>query len=361
MARTVVIIHPGSLGDVLLSVPAMRHLQARFPQHRSLLISNEPVGRFLLDCRMVDAWISVQGAACVDLFAGSVPTSRELAGWFEECDCAVAWINDEGETLRPALRSCRVREVWVQSPFSSELKARHQHDRFLETIDETADDGSRDLRVTIPSKCVEQGRAYFDRMGIPSDRPIVLIHPGSGSRRKCINPEVLALVIEQFQREDIQPFILEGPADRESVAALCTLVPAAPVVVGGRDLSAVAGLLARSGLYIGNDSGMTHMAALLTVPTIALFGPTDPDRWAPRGSHVVVLRGASCTCPSWESVAVCSEKPCFTISAEAIADAGKKIARLNDTTPRNPSQYPLSQPDSCARVPRSFSLSMVTT
>lgn len=361
MARTVVIIHPGSLGDVLLAVPALRRLQARFPQHRSLLISNEPVGRFLRDCRIVDAWVSVEGAACVDLFAGSVPTAHELAGWFEECDCAVGWLNDEGETLRSALRSCGVREVWVQSPFDSHLKARHQRDRFLETIGETAEDGSLDVRVTIPSDCVKQGQAYFDRMEILSDRPIVLIHPGSGSRRKCVDPGVLALVIEQFQREDTQPFILEGPADQEAVAALRTMVPTVPVVVGGRDLSAAAGLLVRSVLYIGNDSGMTHLAALLTVPTIALFGPTDPDRWAPRGSHVVVLRGASCTCPSWASVAVCSEQPCLTISAEAIVDAGKNIARLNDTTPGNPSQYPLSQPDSCARVPRSFSLSMVTT
>ena len=354
MARTVVIIHPGSLGDVLLAVPAMRRLQERFPQHRSLLISNEPVGRFLLDCRIVDAWISVQNAACADLFAGSVPASRELAGWFEECDCAVAWINDEGETLATALRSCGVPEMWVQSPFSSELKARRQSDRFLETIGETADDGVLDVMLAIPADLVERGQAYVDRMGMPSDRSIVLIHPGSGSRRKCVNPEVLALVIEQFQREDIQSFILEGPADREAVAALCNLVPAASVVVGEHDLSVVASLLARSVLYIGNDSGLTHLASLLAVPTIALFGPTDPERWAPRGSHVVVLRGTSCACLSWESVAVCSEKPCFAISAEDIVDAGKKIIRLNNTTPRNPSQYPLSRPDSCATVPVHF-------
>ena len=360
MARTVVILHPGALGDVVLAVPAMRRLLARYPLHRSLLIANEPIGRFLLECRTVDAWIPVQGDACTDLFAGSVPASAELGCLLKACDCAVAWINDEGGTLATVLRCCGVREMMIQSPFSAELKAMQQGDRFLETIGETVGNGSLDGQMQVPSDLVERGQVHLERMGIPFDRPIILIHPGSGSRRKCVNPEVLALAMEQFQRDDMRPLILEGPADRESVAGLSNLVPTVPVIAGG-DLSIVACLLARSVLYIGNDSGMTHLAALLAVPVIALFGPTDPERWAPRGSHVTVLRGASCACSSWESVAACSGKPCFAISAEMIVAAGKKIARSIDTTPRNPSRYALSRPDSCATVPRSFSLSMVTT
>lgn len=309
---------------------------------------------------MVDAWLPVQGAACMDLFAGSVPASTELGCWLKECDCAVAWINDEGGTLATLLRCCGVLEMMIQSPFSSELKTMQQGDRFLETIGETVGDGMLDGQMQIPSDLVERGQVHLERMGIPFDRPIVLIHPGSGSRRKCVNPEVLALAMEQFQREDMRLLILEGPADREFVAGLSNLVPTVPVIAEG-DLSIVACLLARSVLYIGNDSGMTHLAAVLAVPTIALFGPTDPERWAPRGSHVSVLRGAFCACSSRESVAVCSGKPCLAISAEVIVAAGKKIARSIDTTPRNPSQYALSRPDSCATVPRSFSLSMVTT
>ncbi len=43
-------------------------------------------------------------------------------------------------------------------------------------------------------------------------------------------------------------------------------------------------------LYIGNDSGVTHMAAALNIPTLAIFGPTDPVLWSPRGKSVVVVR-----------------------------------------------------------------------
>jgi ADP-heptose:LPS heptosyltransferase len=352
MERALVIIHPGSLGDVLLAVPAIKLLRARFPQHRALLISNKSVGRFLLDVRMIDAWMSVQGAACTDLFAGSVPDSSELGRWFEECDLVVAWINDEEKTFATTLRCCGVSEMRVQSPFSSDLKATHQSDRFLETIGESPADISVEVRMPIPSDLREREQACLDRLGISSDRSIVLIHPGSGSPRKCVTPEVLVALIERFRQESIDPVLLEGPADREAVSSLVKLTPTAPTVLGGLDLSTVACLLDRTHVYIGHDSGITHLSGLLGVPTVALFGPTDHNRWMPRGSHVAVLRRRPCICPSWECVSACAEKPCFISSAEEILAAAKKIGRWSDTTPRNLSRCALSQPDPCATVPR---------
>jgi ADP-heptose:LPS heptosyltransferase len=55
------------------------------------------------------------------------------------------------------------------------------------------------------------------------------------------------------------------------------------------DLYDLACWLARARLYIGNDSGPTHIAAAVGTPVVALFGPTDPHLWAPRGPHVRVL------------------------------------------------------------------------
>lgn len=55
------------------------------------------------------------------------------------------------------------------------------------------------------------------------------------------------------------------------------------------DLGDLAAWLSTADAYLGNDSGITHLAAALGVPAIALFGPTDPAVWAPRGEHVTVL------------------------------------------------------------------------
>ena len=66
-----------------------------------------------------------------------------------------------------------------------------------------------------------------------------------------------------------------------------------PAAAEFEGLEAVAGLIACADLYIGNDSGLTHMAAALGAPTVAVFGPTDPGTWRPLGRVVRVLRGAA--------------------------------------------------------------------
>ena len=353
MARSIIVIHPGALGDVLLAVPALRWLKKTFPDHHIQLISNEPVGRILLECRLIDAWMSVHGGLCADLCSGSIPDSIEIRRRLETCECVVVWMKQEHRGLATALENCGVREIWMQSPLSPQLKSRHHSERFLETLGAAMVGLSADEPLQLPPSLLEKGRASLVNMGIARDRPLVLLHPGSGSRHKCTSVEVLAGVIVALNQEGLCPLVLEGPADETITAQLLHLLPMMPTLVREQDLSIVAGMMAQVQVYIGHDSGTTHLAALLGVPTIALFGPTDPEQWAPRGAHVVVLRGTPCVCPSWEAVRRCEDKPCLAISAGDIFSSVRRIIGqgLKSTTPRNPSQYALSQQTPCAKVP----------
>jgi ADP-heptose:LPS heptosyltransferase len=351
MIPTVVIIHPGALGDVLLAVPAISRLRNRFYRHQLILCANEPVSRFLLDCEVIDAWVSVEGTACAELFAGAVPVSSDLNRWLERCDLGVAWVRDPAGTLAAALRHGGAKEVLIRTPFSSEVKTGHQSDRFLEAIGEPAIDVSADRHIPIPRRFVEEGKACFDRIGIPAERPVAVVHVGSGARHKCVSPERLAIAIEQLKHDGVCPLLLEGPADKDSVASLLKLISCDVPVVRGPDLTLLAGMLVRSQLYLGHDSGITHLSSLLGVRTIALFGPTDPGRWAPRGCHVTVLRGEPCRCPSWDAVKDCAEKPCLSVPVQEIVRACRESG-LDATTPRNSSRYALSPPTPCAKVAR---------
>ncbi len=86
-------------------------------------------------------------------------------------------------------------------------------------------------------------------------------------------------------------------------------------------LRLAAGVIAEADLYVGHDSGLTHLAAALAVPTVALFGPTDVARWAPRGQKVIPLRGMTCACDEWEMVQACRDKPCLRIPVHALIEA----------------------------------------
>lgn len=314
MARTIVMIHPGGLGDVFLAVPAMTRLRNRFPSHRLLLCAGDQAATLLLACRIIDDWTSVQGRACADLFAGSV--MGQLQTWLEDCDLAIGWMEDADGRLSVALKAAGVREVIVRSPFSLMIHATHQRDRFLEAINEAPYAGEGHVRLPVPEPFFSLGQACLETAGLSNRQSFAVIHPGSGSAHKCVGPEILASVVAALQHSGTIPVILEGPADREPVERLFQSCKQPPVLLKGLDVLTVAGVLAHARLYLGQDSGVTHMAGLLGVRTVVLFGPTDPNRWAPLGAHVTIVQGQPCLCRSWGDVSRCEEQPCLKISQD---------------------------------------------
>ncbi|HJS58510.1 MAG TPA: glycosyltransferase family 9 protein [Vicinamibacteria bacterium] len=114
------------------------------------------------------------------------------------------------------------------------------------------------------------------------------LHPGSGSPRKNWPVERFAALADALAPQE--PFaLIDGPADRAVSARLASIAQRA-VLARDRSVSFVAALLQRARLYVGNDSGVSHLAAAVGTPTLALFGPTDPVVWAPVGVAARTLR-----------------------------------------------------------------------
>lgn len=267
--------------------------------------------------------MSIQSSACTALFGGVEPSDLLLKDWLSRCDLVVAWTRDESGSLAAVLKNSGAAAVLVRSPFCASLAALHQSDRFLEILQEPASDDRAMKLFSVPAHLRERGSTCLDASDLPSDRPLVLIHSGSGSKHKCIDPAVLASVVQRLQQQGVVPLILEGPVDQEPVARLLSHLSITPTVLRGLSLSLLAGVFSRVELFVGHDSGTTHLSALLGIPTVALFGPTNPARWAPRGPHVTIVQGEPCHCLSWDEMRRCVEKPCLRISPQAILDACK--------------------------------------
>ena len=141
-----------------------------------------------------------------------------------------------------------------------------------------------DPPVLLPSDA-ERAQADHWMQRLPPD--FIAIHPGSGSPAKNWPAARFAALARTLS--PARPWLLvQGPAD----AAAAALLAREPGAVAARELPARAlgALLAHAGLYVGNDSGVTHLAAACGAPTLALFGPTDPAQWAPVGPRVTVIR-----------------------------------------------------------------------
>ena len=109
------------------------------------------------------------------------------------------------------------------------------------------------------------------------------VHPGSGSPRKNWPEERFEQLVDRLRPPE--PWLVVcGPADVAPVEPFrgrtdCVIAEGLPIRVLGA-------VLARAGVFVGNDSGVTHLAAAWGAPTVALFGPTDAKMWSPDGEHV---------------------------------------------------------------------------
>ena len=130
---------------------------------------------------------------------------------------------------------------------------------------------------------------------------MIVIHPGSGSRRKVWPLERFEALIRYLERHlRSRTAIVLGPAEGTEIQKdLKGMGERVPVLVEGLSILEVASVIEGCRLFVGNDSGISHLAAALGLPTVAIFGPTDPMVWSPRGEEVAVIqRKIDCSpCP----------------------------------------------------------------
>lgn len=162
----------------------------------------------------------------------------------------------------------------------------------LRAIGITTDDHST---VVVPSP---EETAYARRILTDLDLApgFWALHPGAGKVQNIWPADRFAEIIGRARADGHKILILHGPADAEPLARLRDLLgeemgsgievaPACPVGVG-------AALLQMADRFLCNDTGVMHIAGALRVPTVTLFGPTDPALWKPPAPEVVVVRSA---------------------------------------------------------------------
>jgi ADP-heptose:LPS heptosyltransferase len=253
----------------------------------------------------------------------SIPSAVKTR--YEAYDLAVGWVADPENRLRGALRGLGIRQAIVQSPRLREPGTRHATERFRDTLDEL----DRTVPI-VPAPLVPTahdlatGLAWLRQAGLEADRvPVVAVHPGSGGLYKCWPVEQVAALIGELHRDEVAVVLIEGPADGALVAALARqLTPFHVPRLANASLATVLGVLAHCRAFLGNDSGLTHLAASLGMPTICLYGPTDPAVWAPAGAHVTVLQGsAACRCATDEEKRRCATRRCLAIPTADVRQA----------------------------------------
>ena len=142
---------------------------------------------------------------------------------------------------------------------------------------------------------INRGKELLDEINVDFYEKIVVIQPGSGGSHKCCHLDNFLVVAEELVSKDIKVIFLLGPAELEQFSGATPAVLLRKIEAAGAkcltdlSLTQVLDLLSCADAFLGNDSGITHLAAALGVKTIAVFGPTNPDVYSPIGPAVTVV------------------------------------------------------------------------
>ena len=172
---------------------------------------------------------------------------------------------------------------------------------------------------------------------------IVAISPGSSNRYKHWNPACFARVIQAIDDKDITFLLVGGWTEANQAQAIMDRSLSATVhdYTGKLDLEQTAAVLSRAMIFIGCDSGVGHLATALGIPTLILFGPSDPRKWShPGPRHAVVRNDLPCApCASFGYYKLCRDIPCMqTITAESVVARVKEL--LHDVDKKEPAAAP---------------------
>ncbi|HAK93567.1 MAG TPA: hypothetical protein DCM87_00790 [Planctomycetes bacterium] len=288
MTERILILRAGAIGDVVLSYPVLFALRARRPDAFLCLAGRTEARLLALAGGLADAERDIADAFFAPLFAPAERAPcRELAEFVGGFDRVVSLLGDPGGAIARALKAHGARDL---VSFEGVRPGAHVARQLFAVLAPWGITG------------FPEGQAMIARaLPCPEDAPAgcAVVHPGSGSAAKNWPAERFRALIECALVAGFAVRVPCGEADAEAVAA-ATDGTAAEVV--RLPLVALAGLFMRAALYVGNDSGITHVAGAVGAPTVAVFGPSDPALWRPLGPRTCALRGRGGRFPGLDRV-----------------------------------------------------------
>jgi ADP-heptose:LPS heptosyltransferase len=276
LPRNILIFHAGALGDFIQTWPLGLALGRLFPQSRVIYVTQRQKGLLaekLLSLESLDI-----ESGWHHLFGDASKLPDQCRAKLAASHTIVTFLARPGDSWLDAVATIAPKAQLIALPPGP---AEQIHDSLSPwPIIQTA--------VTqIIASILQRGIAIHR----PPERAPIAIHPGSGSREKCWPLDSYLKLIERLRDSGKPCKILLGEVELERFTAdqICKLESAAAIVRPSTYLD-LATELSSSSAFIGNDTGPAHLAAIMGLPTVMLFGPTSPETWRPLGPNASVLQ-----------------------------------------------------------------------
>lgn len=288
LMNRVLIIRGGAIGDFILTLPALKALREAYPDTHIEVLGYKHIAALAENRFYAQAVRSIEYGPLSSFFARNSELPAELASYFATFDLIISYLYDPDRIFENNLRRCGVENL-LCGPSKIDEKGSHAARQLARPIEEF---GIRVADLTERIFLSEKDRQFAQGFLQNLSRPIVAIHPGSGSTKKNWPLQNwIALFSREYWHVEKRPslVVVSGEADKAQTAQLeCTWKNQDVRFAKNLALLDLAAVLEHS-TFLGHDSGISHLAAATGASCILLFGPTDPNIWAPRNENVQIV------------------------------------------------------------------------
>jgi len=289
MAGRILVIRGGAIGDFILTLPALGLLRDAFPEAHIEILGYKHIIALAERRFYADATRSIEYAPMAGFFNPKSDLDPELRAYFSGFDQVISYLYDPDAFFSENLKRAGVRNLITADP----RLGGHAH-------------AAQQLALPLRQLALflaDEGPCFFPsdtdmsdarRLLPPGARPLIAIHPGSGGKHKIWPIDRWQNLISRLlaERPAAHFLVVGGESDTQAIEALRRAFQNTEraCFLESPPLPALGAAFALANLYVGHDSGISHLAAASGCPCVLLFGPTDPAVWAPRNEPVTILQ-----------------------------------------------------------------------
>ncbi|MCI0537968.1 MAG: glycosyltransferase family 9 protein [Verrucomicrobiales bacterium] len=293
----ILVIRGGAIGDFILTLPVFAALRQQFPQTHLEVLGYPHIAQLALAGRLVDRLQSIEARALAGFFARGGVLDAHLCEYFASFAVVISYLYDPDEIFRTNFARCSKAQFLAGLHRPDERSGLHATEMFLKPLERLAifeaDPVPRLMMPTDSHWLISSA----DRSAMPPTQeglaPLrVALHPGSGSEQKNWPEtrwdELIGLLIAKTSWN----FLLAGgEAEGIRLDHFARLIPPERLQMAQNvPLADLAIRLRQCDLFVGHDSGISHLAAAVGLRGLALWGETNPAIWRPRGDRISILR-----------------------------------------------------------------------
>lgn len=279
----ILVIRGGAIGDFILTLPVLAALRQQFPQTELEVLGYPHIAQLALVGGLAQRVQSIEARALAGFFAANGALDESLADYFSEFHLIISYLYDPDEIFKRNVGRC-TRAQFISGPHRpDETMDLHATEVFLKPLERLAIfDADTTPRLQV-------ARAF--ETSVATGRWLA-VHPGSGSESKnWPEQKWLELLQHLINTTKLKLLIAGGEAERSKLERFAAALPPTRIkLMQGAPLPELAQWLAACVAFVGHDSGISHLASAVGVPSLILWGDTDESIWRPRGREMTVVR-----------------------------------------------------------------------